>query len=186
MYIVNNNKEVLAPFKSGAKILTGTKTVLTNQARETLHNVQSTISNIKKQTDPKDTITFNDVTIDDNGFHTHENVMKINNTNRERIKNKATMVLKESMYKPLTQMGSSTMVHNVANPYNPKRKSKSIVDQKHRFATKKDIYPKMKVDNTIMDKRVRHVRTYLYKDANGMPVAAKLEHQPKQPIVVPQ
>ena len=69
----------------------------------------------------------------------------------------------------------------VANPYNPKHESKSLIEQKNRFKTKNDIYPKVKVDNNDLEKHVKKVRVYLYKE-NGMPVAAKQEHMPQQQL----
>jgi len=160
MYTGDSKRDVLTPFKSGAKILTGTKTVITNQARNPINNVKritdAAVSHLKSDA--------NQSTVD-----------------RNVIAQKAQIIIKEGLYKPPEMMGSVTMVRNVVNPYNPKIKSKSIVDQKDRFKTKNDIYPKVKVDNSIMDKRVRKVRTYLYK-VNGQPVASKLEHAPRQPF----
>ena len=165
MYTGNTNKDVMAPFKSGAKILTGTKTVITNLARNPIHNVKRIAKDVTKR------LEYNDNLLNSNQQLT---------VDRNTIAQKAQVIIKESMYKPPEMMGDVTMVRNVANPYNPKIKSKSIVDQKDRFKTKNDVYPKVKVDNSIMDKRVRKVRTYLYK-VNGQIVASKIEHMPHQP-----
>ena len=156
MYAGNTKQNILTPIKSGAKILTGTRTVLTNQARNTVNNVKRVANSAIAQIDP-------------NGI-----------SDRDKIAEKALIIIKESMYKPPEMMGhGATMVRNVVNPYNSKVKSKSIVDQKARFRTKNNVYPKVKVDNSAMDKRVRKVRTYLYK-VNGQPVASKIEHTPQQ------
>ena len=185
MYIGDSKRDVLAPLKSGAKILTGTKTVITNQARNPVNNAKrianTAVSHLKngiKSIDPEsielDLIETDLINKDKDG----ENQLTVD---RDAIIQKAQVIIKESMYKPPEMMGSVTMVRNVANPYNPKIKSKSIVDQKDRFKSKNDVYPKVKVDNSIMDKRVRKVRTYLYK-VNGQPVARKIEHAPHQPF----
>ena len=165
MYIGDTNKDVLTPLKSGAKVLTGTKTVITNLARDPVHNAKRVAKDVVKR------LEYDDDLLESNQQPT---------VDRDAIVQKAQIIIKESMYKPPEMMGGVTMVRNVANPYNPKIKSKSIVDQKDRFKTKNDVYPKVKVDNSIMDKRVRKVRTYLYK-VNGQPVASKIEHAPQQP-----
>ena len=175
MYIGDNNKNVLAPITSGAKILTGTRATITNQARNLIHNVNNTTNNFKSQ-----------MKTDNSKPEGSENLTDPKTLlPRKQVVEQAQKLIKEdAMYVPPSQMGQgTTMVHNVVNPYNPKRKSKSIVDQKNRYATKKDIYPKMKVDNSEMEKRVRKVRTYLYKGANGLPVATKLENRPQQPYI---
>jgi len=192
MYAGDNNKSILKPFKSGAKIMTGTKTVLTNQARNLNNNIKTVAKNsLRYLKTPEEFEVEIDTDLDnepDTEVMLHKNdlnPMSILPVDRNKIKTKAQNIIKESMYESPYQMGQhAEMIRNVVNPYNPKRKSKSIVDQKDRFKSKNDIYPKVKVDNSIMDKRVRKVRTYLYK-TNGIPVARKIEHEPHQPFNPP-
>ena len=148
-----NNSPILGNITSGAKVLTGTKASLTASK----HNLQNNINRINKA-------NLGQIGID-----------------RDKIVNKASNIIHEDvMYVPPSQMGQGARkVRNVLNPYNPKRKSDSIVDQKHRYATKQDIYPKMKVNNQIMQQRVRKVRTYIYKNGNG-PIATKIQGAPAQ------
>ncbi len=189
MYMGDNNKSILNSITSGAKIMTGTKTVITNQARNLTQNIKRGAQLSLNQLKAPEEIEL-ELDIDSDGEPDAEIELQKNDLNpssilpinRKTIKQKAQKIIKESMYESPYQMGQSAeMIRNVANPYNPKRKSKSIVDQKDRFKTKNDIYPKVKVDNSIMDKRVKKVRTYLYKE-NGVPIARKLEHQPHQPF----
>ena len=179
----DSNKSILNTITSGAKIMTGTKTVITNQARNMIQNAHRNTQNVIKNLHSSEI----EIELDHDNDGEADTELEISKNellpiNRNKIKEKATKILKESMYEPPSQMGQgATMIRNVVNPYNPKRKSESIVNQKDRFKTKDNIYPKVKVDNSIMDKRVRKVRTYLYK-VNGVPVARKLEHQPHQPF----
>jgi len=169
MYLGERNKSVLNNITSGAKVLTGTRTTITNQARNLNHNVKHVIDGVNNQlhTDPK----------------------KLEPIPRDKIVTQAQTLIKEdtaNMYKPPSQMGQGApMMHNVMNPYNPNRKSTSIVDLKSRYAAPKNIYPTVRVSDPVMQQRVRKVRTYLYKDSSGVPIATKLEHQAKTPYVAP-
>ena len=167
MYQGERNKSILNTITSGAKVLTGTRTVITNQARNLNHNVKHVVDGVNSQlqTDPK----------------------KLELVPRDKIVTQAQTLIKEdtaSMYTPPSQMGQGApMMRNVVNPYNPKRKSESTVDLKARYAAPKDVYPTVRVSDPVMQQRVRKVRTYLYKGPNGLPVATKLEHQAKTPYV---
>jgi len=164
MYLGERNKSVLNNITSGAKVLTGTRTTITNQARNLDHNVKHVVDGINSQ-------------------------LRAKPIPRDKIVTQAQTLIKEdtaNMYKPPSQMGQGAPINrNVANPYNPKRKSKSIVDLKSRYAAPKNIYPTVRVSDPVMQQRVRKVRTYLYKDSSGVPVATKLEHQAKTPYVTP-
>ena len=173
-----SNSSTLGPISSGAKVLTGTKAVITGQARNLINNTKRIANNAKQHLEYQ----F-EVAPDTEVELKHDELFPSLSFNRKKIKTRAMKILKESMYESPYNMGDgATMVRNVVNPYNPKRKSESIVDQRARFKSKNDIYPKVKVDNSIMDDRVRKVRAYVYK-VNGVPVATKLEHQPKQPVI---
>ena len=184
-----NNRTTLGPITSGAKVLTGTRAVITGQARNLVNNTKHVVNGIKNHTKKLNDFEIDIDTDHDSDpdtevtVHKKELLLPVKIFNRNKIKNKATTIIKESMYESPYSMGQgASEVRNVVNPYNPKRKSTSIVDQRDRFKTVNDIYPKVKVDNSIMDKRVRKVRAYVYRE-NGLPVASKLEHMPKKPFV---
>lgn len=172
-----NGTQTLGPITSGTKILSGTRAVITGRSRNLINNAHRNAKNALRHTE----FDF-DVAPDTEITVKHNEMFPKKVFNRTAIKNSSLKILKESMYQSPYQMGDgSTMVRNVANPYNPSIKSSSIVDQKARYKSQNDIYPKVKVDNSIMSSRVRKVRTYLYK-SNGMPTASKIQNQPIQPV----
>lgn len=160
---------LLNPTKS--KIFTGTKTVLTNQARNEIHNVHL----INREAIEPNKLSFQQLQL------LKQTVANSNKT--EAIAEQAVRLFENIQRGTSNEMGDVDYERQVIDPYNPKIKKKSLVDFRDRYRLHTKIYPKRKVNFSFLDKMRKKVRVYVYKDENGATVAVKQEHMPKQPYL---
>ena len=151
------------------KLLTGTKTTLTNQGRNLIHNVNL----INREALAPNKLSFQQAQIAKQTISDPNKRIAI----VEQVQNLFEAIQRGTS----SEMGDVDYERNVINPYNPKIKKKSLVNFRDRIKLRTSIYPKRKVDFSFLDKMRKKVRVYVYKDQTGVTQDVKQEHLPKEP-----